>query len=66
MEDTVVKIVEHYREFKEEPIFTHGGKRYRYCWVKNEGRVNIGVYCLDEDLCYEYHGFRKYVLGIDV
>ena len=60
-----MRIVEFHKIYPEEPIFTFGGRSFRYCWVNDNGKVDIGVYSYSEDLCYDYFGFRTEVLGLD-
>jgi len=43
----------------EEP-FEMYGKKWQFCNVKDsKGKLDIGVYCFQEDRCYNYNYFRE-------
>lgn len=60
-----MEVVEYYKEYKGEPVFTMGGRRWEICWGKYpNGKIDIAVYCYDTDMAYDYQDFRE-SMGID-
>jgi hypothetical protein len=42
----------------EEPFIMHG-YRFLFCNVRVKGVLDIGVYCYDTDMAYDYQSWRE-------
>jgi hypothetical protein len=59
-----MRVVEYYKEYKDEVPFMMGGRKYVYCWGKYpDGKVDIAVYSYANDFAYDYNDFRE-AMGI--
>lgn len=52
--------VEYFKEMQGEPQFKSRGNTYQYVWAKYpDGKIDIGVYDIANDLVIDYEYFRK-------
>lgn len=49
----------YFKDMAGEGVFELGGKRWQYVWADYNGKIDIGVYSLDEDIVYGYDWFQN-------